>query len=103
VKDLMNAAGTQSSGFGNLANGQARFVSGGHCPDTLAVGVIKPRGGKTQATFELNLTMNSLSQSIWRFHSSIQQIECDLSSKLDSLADIYTPICMAALDPRFVA
>jgi hypothetical protein len=71
-------------------------VSGGHCPDTLAVGVIKPRGGKTQATFELNLTMNSLSQCIWRLHSSIQQIECDLSSKLDSLADIYTPICMAA-------
>jgi len=98
VKDLMNAAGTQRRGFGDLANGQARFVSGGHCPDTLAVGVIKPRDGKTQATFELNLTMNSLPQCIWRLHSSIQQIECDLSSKLDSLADIYTPIYMAALE-----
>jgi hypothetical protein len=57
VKDLMNAAGTQSSAFGDLANGQVRFVSGDHCPDTLAVGVIKPRGGKTQATFELDLMM----------------------------------------------
>ena len=61
MKDLMNAAGTQCRGFGDLANGQAHFVSGGHCPDTLAVGVIKPHSGKTQATFELNLTMNSLS------------------------------------------
>jgi hypothetical protein len=49
---------------------------------TRVVGVIKPRGGKTQATPELNLTINSLPQCIWRLHSPIQQIECDLSSKL---------------------
>jgi hypothetical protein len=47
VKDLMNAAGTQSSGFSDLANGQARFVSGYNCQDTLTVGVVEPRGDET--------------------------------------------------------
>jgi hypothetical protein len=40
--------------------------------------------------------MNSLPQCIWRLHSPIQQIERNLSSKLDTLADISAPICMAA-------
>jgi len=47
VKDLMDATGTQSGGFGNLSNGQARFVSGYNCPDTFTVGVLEPRGGET--------------------------------------------------------
>jgi hypothetical protein len=47
VKDLMNAAGTQGDGFGNLANGEARFVSSNDRPDTLTVSVIKPHGGET--------------------------------------------------------